>query len=183
MVVSFIEHQNVCLVNLNLIIRYCSITTVNNLNSYGIGCNTKNGLCKKFILSDLIYEMCESLNKLKTTNKIVFYFNKEDKDFNWFNEFFDVEELSLFFIKLCKNIEKNIPLRIFTGKVSLEYIESELNNPEIIMLINEISLYTQKQSLRPITFAKARKFLDKYKLTFLSNKYFTTIKSKQLMYK
>ena len=51
------------------------------------------------------------------------------------------------------------------------------------MLINEIALYTQKQSLRPITFAKARKFLDKYKLTFLSNKYFTTIKSKQLMYK
>ena len=183
MVLLDIDHQNICLVNLNLIIRYTSITTVNNLNSYGIGCDTKNGLCKKFIISDIIYEMCETLSKLKTTNKIVFYFNKEDKDFNWYNEFFDAEELSTFFIKLCKTIAKNIPLRIFTGKVSIEYVESELTNPEIVMLLNEISLYTQKQSLRPITFAKARIFLDKYKLTFLSNKYFTTIKSKQLMYK
>ena len=183
MVFLDIKHQNVCLLNLNVIIRYCSITTINNLNSYGIECNIKNTLCKKFIISDLIHEMCESLNNLKTTNKVVFYFNKEDKDFNWYNEFFNSEELSTFFVKLCKTIEKNIPLRIFTGKVSVEYIDSEISNPEIVLLINEISLYVQKHNLRPVTFAKARKFLDKYKLTFLSNKYFTTIKSKQLMYK
>jgi len=127
--------------------------------------------------------MCESLDKIKTTNKIVFYFNVEDKDFNWFNEFFNAEELSTILIKLCKTISKNIPLRIFTGKVSLEYIESELTNPETTMLINEIALYVQKHNLKPVTFAKARNFLDKHKLTFLSNKYFTTIKSKQLMYK
>jgi hypothetical protein len=179
------DFNNICLIDVNSLIVMSSITTINNLNSYEIDCNLKNKACKRFIISDLIHAMCEALNNITTKNKVVFYFDLEDDYFGWFNTYFNKEELKDFFKKTLKIIGKNIPLRIFTGKVSFKYLIEgiDIKDEETIILLNEISLYVDKHRLRSITFSKARVFLDKYKLTFLSNKYFTSIKSKQLLYK
>ncbi len=179
------DHNNICLIDVNSLIAMSSLNTINNLNSYEIDCNLKNKTCKRFIISDLIYTMCESLNEINTKNKIVFYFDCENDYFGWFNNYFDKEELKVFFKKILKLIGKNIPIRIFTGKVSLKYIIEgiDIKDEETIILLNEIALYVDKHRLRNVTFSKAREFLTKYQLNFLSNKYFTTIKSKQLMYK
>ena len=179
------DHNNICLIDVNSLIAMSSLNTINNLNSYEIDCNLKNKTCKRFIISDLIYTLCESLNEINTKNKIVFYFDCEYDYFGWFNNYFDKEELKVFFKKIMKLIGKNIPIRIFTGKVSLKYIIEgiDIKDEETIILLNEIALYVDKHRLRNVTFSKAREFLTKYQLNFLSNKYFTTIKSKQLMYK
>lgn len=180
-----INWQNICLVSVNELISYSSITTINNLNSYEIDCNLKNRVCKRFIISDLIHKLCESLNDIKTTNKVVFYYNKEDKNFNWYNEYFNGQDIGGFFEKTLDTISKNMPIRIFTGKVSLSYIKHEIqhNNQDVILFVNEIGVYTSKCTSKPATFTKAKKFLEKYELKFLANKYFTTVKSKQLLYK
>lgn len=182
--IDFNEY-NICLLSGNQIVQKSSIGTINNLNSFSVDLNLSNKVAKKFIHSNLIFEICETILNCKTNNKIVIYYNIIDEDFSWFNNFFNSKDLVKFFNYSFKTYKKTLPISIFTGKDTLEYIENDykLNNEDNHLLLNNITQYTQSKLENTKSFKKTKKFLDEYQLTYLSNNYFNTVKSKQIMYK
>lgn len=179
------DEYGICLLSGNAIARESSIGTINNLNSFNIDLNLSKHVVKRFIHSNLIYEICEAILNCKTTNKIVVYYNSTDEDFSWFNDFFDSKDLVKFFGNSFKKYEKMLPIKIFNGKVTLEYITNEykFNNEDVRILLNTIKQYNENKVEGTKNFKKAKTFLDKYQLTYLSKNYFNTVKSKQIMYK
>lgn len=179
------DEYGICLLSGNAIVCDSSVGTINNINSFELDLNLSKHVVKKFIHSNLIFEICEAILNCKTNNKIVVYYNTTDENFAWFNDFFVGKDLVKFFGNSFKKYEKMLPIKIFNGKVSLEYITSEykFNNEDVRILLNKIKQYSDNKSEDVKNFKKAKTFLEKYQLTYLSKNYFNTVKSKQIMYK
>ena len=179
------DEYNICLLSGNSIVRDSSISIINHLNSFEIDLDLSKHIVKRFIHSDLIFQICESILNCKTTNKIVVYYNTTDSDYSWYNSFFKTDDLTKFFEKSFKKYEKMLPIKIFNGKVSLDYITTEykFNNEDIRILLTKIQQYNDSKTEDIRCFKKAKTFLEKNQLTYLSKNYFNTVKSKQIMYK
>jgi len=180
-----LDDHGICLICVNQVIRDISIITINDLNSYNIDINLSKHVVKKFVHSRLVHQLCEKTIKYNTKNKVVLYYNCEDNEYGWFDCFFDKNVMVKFFKSAMVTYTKMLPLCIFTGKLSLLYIESELkhNNDEIKILVNKIQLLAKNKQSKYGWFKKAKQFAEKYELNFLSKDYFTTVKSKQILYK
>lgn len=179
------DDYNICLIDVNQIIRDNGVFIINQINSFGIELCLSKHVVKKLFHSFIIHQLCEITIKCKTNNKIVLYYNKEDKNFGWLNDFFDKQLLAKFFLSSLKMYSKVFPLRIFTGKVTLQYVQKELqeNNEDIKVMLTEIKKLTENTKIKNYWFKKSKQFVEKYELKFLSRDYFTTIKSKQISYK
>lgn len=172
-----IDHLNLHLIHLNKIISQRSYNYVNDLVKYGLPNKITNPHVKRILLSLVIHDICEYANNCKSKNKVIFYYNSNSNDFGHLSEMFDVQELHSFYHKSIEKIMYNLPVKIYIGKS----VFSDLQNEPITL--DCIKQQLRKINDKDITFLKARNFLQRNKLTYLSDKYFSTLKSKQFLYK
>jgi len=87
--------------------------------------------------------------------------------------------------RLFKRINNILPTQFYIqhDQTCFNQLENMSSPGEYREMVNDILAQHDKKSRKIFTFEKAKKFIDKYGLTYLNNEYFGKVKIKSLMYK
>lgn len=97
----------------------------------------------------------------------------------------DVDKFCSFMTRLFKRMNNILPTQFYIQHdgTCFKQLENVSTPGEYREMINDILAQHDKKSRKSFTFEKARKFINKYGLTYLNNEYFSKVKIKSLMYK
>jgi hypothetical protein len=137
---------------------------------------------KAFFYHHIILEICEYILKHSkgTTHKIIIYNNLED--LTSLEAFFPYEAglVSKLVQKILQDVKKYLPVRVFDNPYSFHYFINASNGKKMEILLPLRA--KSNETFEKYTFNKALKFSKKQNLTFLSDTFFSDLKSKQMMF-
>jgi hypothetical protein len=152
-----------------------------NITSYSL----KNKDFKKLLIHSLIHSLCEEVLHSQKNEKIIVYYCNNTLPNSDINKHIPEEELINFFENIFKKISIILPIKFYITSNAFDYFiyllsKNRVKGVDILQNIKNIAFNNKNESF---TFNKIRKYTKKYGLTFLSEVYFNTIKSKQLLLK
>lgn len=179
-----VDHLNLHLVNVNKLIEDQSVQLINQLTEFEVKLDLSNRVCKRFLYSDLIHTLCEYVCNSKSKNKVVFYYCRFDMRGDLLYHF-KATELQEFYTEALKTTQRVLPLRIYNCKVTLDYVSESMADGDsgMNMLLHAIKSKSDRVKIEKYYFSTAKDFFKRYELKFLSDKYFTNMKTKQIVYK
>jgi len=167
--------QNLSIVNFNKFFSHYENLIINDLYKYeltGPEHSLGNKDVKKILYHHLIKIIVdEFIWSNKSPNKLVMVFSTNTHIHGVAREYYGEKELILFLRRFLVKLEKMLPLRfVITDKVMDE------NNT-----INECLRKIRQVSKKDYTFQKIKLFAKRYELTFLSDNYLNSIRTKQVL--
>ena len=167
--------QNLCVCNFNKFFSHYEGLIVNSLYDYSLlspNYTLKNKDVKKVFYHHLIKLILdEFIWSNKSTNKLVMVFNTGSHLHGVAREYFGEKELIAFLEKFIIKLEKMLPVRFVILTKTLDE-----NN-----MINECLRKIRQVSKKDYTFQKIKLFAKRYELTFLSDNYLNSIRTKQVL--
>lgn len=137
---------------------------------------------KKIMYHNLIHGICESYRN-SCCSRPVYLFNNTQLDDCLIKDHYKEEELLAFFNSFFTKFEKMLPIPIVKSRFntySLKYMIGN-NDARAVLAINGCTSKITEIKSKEYTFQKIKRFSKKYELTFLSNEYFNSIKTKQIL--
>jgi hypothetical protein len=176
--------HNLRLINFNqLLIEDFQIGILNHLHTFKLLDKPLTNLdVKKIMYHNLIHGMCESY-KNSCCNRPVYIFNDTQLDDCLLKDHYKEEDLLAFFNSFFTKFEKMLPIPVIKSwfnTYSLNYMIGN-NDARAVLAINGCTSKLTEIKSKEYTFQRIKRFSKKYDLTFLSNEYFNSIKTKQIL--
>jgi len=177
--------QNIVLIDFNYIFKKIEKDLLETFFNLGLleNLDLKNKQIIKFFLHYIILGICNEILSQPINSKTIIYFNKVSLYNLRILKFVDENVLIIFVEKLLQKISKLLPIKIFIAKNNLEDLAHniKLNNGRSKELVNKLMILITKSEKKKFSFENIKKFVKKNDLTFLSNTFFDSLKSKQLL--
>lgn len=180
-----LKQYNICLLNFeDLFYKKIETDLTDNLHKYLLLKNRINSQARKFFFHHIIFEICEFLLNQKNKEKNIIFFNYRQINTNYgLLKYFSEEDILKNLHGVLLKIKNLLPVRIFISKYTFEYFKhlNERNDGKAIETINNLKYYINNTEYENYTFSRIKKFTLKNDLTFLNQKYFNLLKTKQLL--
>jgi hypothetical protein len=144
---------------------YCNYTKEYQINAF-------DALAKRLLIHCIVEKCCNAALSIQT-GKVVFFYNKEC--LKWDN--CDAEEIVNFTHKTIKQCTKVLPITWYCSSKTLQYYLNIIDKQQGSSFLLQIS----NKMKTSYTFDRALKYIQKNKLTFLNDHYFTCLKTRCLL--
>lgn len=189
-----VDNGRITLVDGLSIIEQCQYDIISDLEMYEMLDNQRHININKTETQRVFYfyilkNICDIVMSSNSSTRCVVVFNSdcvEDYSFDIIKLYnVDTDNFCSFVNRLFKRMNNILPTQFYTqhNQVCFKQLEDIHSNGECIELINDILSQHDKKTRKNFTFENAKKFIDKYGLTYLNNEYFSQVKIKSLMYK
>tara|TARA_R110002110_G_scaffold32678_5_gene113101 strand:+ start:1059 stop:1625 length:567 start_codon:yes stop_codon:yes gene_type:complete len=148
--------------------------------------NYKKHDSKKVFYYYILKAICDCVIESKDKDKYVFFYNGEClRDYYFeFLQHSNIEELTVFLDSVIKKMNTILPTLFYIcSDQCFCDINENIYSGEWQESINRIIAARQEKADKKFTFEKAKKFVDKYELTYLNREYFNKLKIGALLYK
>jgi len=169
------SEQNLCILNFNKFFSHYENLIIDTLYDYSLisgNYTLRNKDVKKIFyhhLTKIIID--EFIWSNKSTNKLVMNFNTNDYIHGVTRGYFGERELIEFLEKYILKLEKMLPVRfVITKKVMDEFV-----------MVNTCLSKIKQVSKKDYSFQKIKLFAKRYELTFLTDNYLNSLKTKQVL--
>ena len=183
------EQFNLRLICFESIIKTIEIDFINDLSKYQlIPAKRITRDIKKLLYHHVFHGTCEYLLSLKSREQVVFLKSMQsDSTDLLLLQYFKKEDIIKHIDRIALHIAKLLPVCMYGyEKIEFKLIKHFYSKRDgnVIELIERIRTYAwEKTFIRShYTFAKVKSFVKRNELTFLSEKYFEQLKTKQLLY-
>lgn len=176
------------------IVEQCQYSIISDLEMYGMLDKQRHININKIDTQRVFYfyilkNICDIVINSKTSARCVITFNDKcisDYSFDIINLYgVDQDKFCMFMTRLYKRMNNILPTQFYIHQHQTHFnkLNDQTSPGEWRELMWDIEAQYEKKSRRLFTFEKAKKFIDKYGLTYLNNEYFSKVKIKSLMYK
>ena len=177
--------KDVVLINFDVLFNNIEFEVLNELNNFSLikdyKINLSNKDTKKIFYHYLIYNLCEEICNNKHKQKKVIVIPPNIREFHEMTNFCDNKELQLFINTLINHIKGKLPIIFYNSTNYIFESDNIHNSGEFEDIINVLSEKCNNISNKSFTFEKIKKFIKRFELTFLSEEYFNSIKTKLLL--
>jgi hypothetical protein len=180
---------NLTLISFESVFKTIEVDFINDLTKYQLISSKRiTRDIKKLLYHHIFYGLTEYLLNLKSKERVVVLKNNQLdlKDYQIL-KYFDKQSIQQHINQSALQVAKLLPINMYV----YENIEFHLLNHlykkrdgNVIELIERIRSYAWKKdfTISHYTFSKVKNFAKRNELTFLSEKYFNQLKTKQLLY-
>lgn len=180
---------NLRLISFESIFSTIEIDFINDLVKYQLLTSKKiTKDIKKLLYHHIFHGTCEYLLSLKSKERIVILKSIQlDLSSTRIIQYFDKQQIEKYVDKAALQLAKLLPISIY-GYENIDFnLINHLytkRNGDVVELIERIRNFAwEKSFIRSYyTFARVKNFVKRNELTFLSEKYFEQLKTKQLIY-
>lgn len=176
--------RNLTLVNFNqLLIEDFQMGIINHLHTFKLLDKPLTNLdVKKIMYHNLIHGICESYRS-SSCSRLVYIFNDTQLDECLLQDHYVEKDLLSFFNSFFIKFEKMLPIPIVKSRFNTYSLNYMIGNNDVraVLAINGYTSKLTEIKSKEYTFQKIKRFSKKYDLTFLSNEYFNSIKTKQIL--
>ena len=180
---------NLNLISFESIFSTIEVDLINDLSKYQLLTSKKiTKDVKKLIYHYIFHSICEYLLSLKTKERNIILKNIQlDLSNTRIIQYFDKQQIERYVDKAALQLARLLPISMY----GYENIEFKLikhlyakRNGDVVELIERIRNFAwEKSFIRSYySFSKVKSFVKRNELTFLSEKYFEQLKTKQLIY-
>lgn len=189
-----VDNGRITLVDGLSIIEQCQYDIISDIEMYEMLDKQRHININKIDTQRVFYfyilkNICDIVMKSNTSTRCVVILNN-----NCVSEYsFDIiklygvetDKFCSFISRLFKHMNNILPTQFYIqhDQTCFNQLEDISTPGEYREMINDILAQHDKKSRKVFTFEKAKKFIDKYGLTYLNNEYFGKVKIKSLMYK
>lgn len=174
-----------CLVDYRQVLINCETSIIDDLYQFDLlnKLNMRNNDTKKIMYHHVIHEICESVLNVKTTNKVILYNNLSNIQLELFKHSTRTQVIN-FLNTLTRQVKQLLPVKIYDHEDDFDIFTDRCKESrgELRARAAVISEFLRKQQNKRFDFEKAKKFAEKYELTYLSQQYFNNIKIKNLVF-
>jgi len=180
---------NLQLISFESIFKNIEVAFINDLAKYQLLPTKKvTRDIKKLLYHHIFYGTCECLLRRESRERVVLL-KAMQLDLTGFQvlQYFDKEIIQKHVDQIALKVARLLPINMYGYEniefCSLKHLYSKRDG-NVIELIERIRSYawTKDFTRSHYTFAKVRGFVKRNELTFLSEKYFNQLKTKQLLY-
>ena len=180
----FFKENTLLLINFDVLLTTIELNCLNELDKYGLIKDYKIKLSKydtkKIIYHHVIHGLCEEICNNTHRYKKVIVIPPKIRDFHELTNFCDINDIQTFINKLINKVKTILPFIIF---FSNDYIfETDdintYNTGEFKDILNILSEECDTMANKSINFKQIKQLVSKFKLDFLSQEYFNSIKTK-----
>lgn len=175
------------------IVQDCQHKILSDIEAYDMtdgGCiNIKHDDTRRVFYFYTLKAICDVVIESQQDTRCVVMFNDQcvkHYDFD-FIKYYQVpgQQFCKFIQQLFTHMDKILPTQFFIQRdeVCFSQLMQDGLSGECRELINDINSQHAKKAKKVFTFEKAKKFINKYQLTYLNNEYFNKEKIKSLLYK
>lgn len=173
-----------CLINYADILKQSEVNIINDLNMYDLldDVSLKSKDVKRIFFHHIIKNVCDVVLSKRTSSRAVLFYNDQEFDLELFN-YKDKDLLLKFLRQLTKKIQSMIPLCVYYTQDSFGCFQNK--NRYSGLLKEKCSVIEQLITDHDTTrynFAKVKRFAIENELTYLSEVYFYSMKTKNLMF-
>lgn len=145
----------------------------------------KNKDIRKLLYHFTIKGVIDYINSTVTNTKLVLYFNNTQFYESPIIEYINEHDYLDILTKLLIKIRNLLPIKITITHKSLTYFKHllDINDGRAKSTVTKLYSTINKFNIEKFTFEKIKKFAKNNDLTFLSNKYFEDIKTKQVVFR
>lgn len=183
------KNFNLNLISFESIFKTIEIDLINDLSKYELLTAKKiTKDVKKLLYHHIFHGTCEYLLSLKTKERNILLKNIQlDLSNTRIIQYFDKQQIEKYIDKAALQLAKLLPISMY-GYENIEF--KTINhlytkrNGDVVELIERIRNYAWEKSFirSHYSFSKVKGFVKRNELTFLSEKYFEQLKTKQLIY-
>jgi hypothetical protein len=180
---------NLQLISFESIFKNIEVAFINDLAKYQLLPTKKvTRDIKKLLYHHIFYGTCECLLRRESRERVVLL-KAMQLDLTGFQvlQYFDKEIIQKYVDQIALKVARLLPINMYGYEniefCSLKHLYSKRDG-NVIELIERIRSFawTKDFTRSHYTFAKVRGFVKRNELTFLSEKYFNQLKTKQLLY-
>ncbi len=174
-----------CLVDYRQVLINCETNIIDDLHQFDLlnKLNMRSSDTKKVMYHHVIHEICESVMSIDTTNKVILYNNLSNIQLELFKHSSRTQVIN-FINTLTAKVRQLLPIKIYNHEDDFDIFVDRCKEGrgELRARASVISEFLRKQQNKRFDFEKAKKFAEKYELTYLSQQYFNNIKIKNLVF-
>lgn len=184
---NFIDNDKILLINFEYIFSFIQQKFIDDCYDYGLikdsKINHKLLDCRKILYHYTIYEICEEFIKNKIKGRRVLIIPTELQKTHEIFNFCDYNLFCKTYYAFLKKLAKMLPIVImFKYKIPTGiFDDEELDDCEFEEFSLTLKSLMYKFENTSHTFQKLKKFVEDYSLIFLSEDYFKTLRSKQIL--
>lgn len=180
---------NLTFINTVDVLKYLEINLINDLANYNLLSKSRvTRDIKKLIYHHIFHGFSEYLLNTKTPGKSIFLLSKTESYSNLqLCKYFKAEQLKKCIDSVLSSLVRLLPISIYgyelnikISDLSLEYDADRGEVREFVELVKNFQ-WCQNVTRSYYTFAKVRSFAKRNELTFLNERYFNQLKTKQLL--
>lgn len=177
--------KDLILINFDVLFNKIEVDILNELSKFHLitdyKFNLSNRDTKKIFYHYMIYEICEEICNNKHNHKKIIVIPPNIRDFHEITKFCDIKELQEFINVIINNIKGKLPIIFYKSSDYIFENDNITNSGEYDDIINILLEKCNNISNRSFTFEKIKKLIKRFELTFLSQEYFNSIKTKLLL--
>lgn len=189
-----VDNGRITLVDGLSIIEQCQYDIISDLEMYEMLDKQQHININKIDTQRVFYfyilkNICDTVMNSNSSTRCVVTLNNNcvsDYSFDIINLYgVETDKFCSFVSRLFKRMNNILPTQFYIqhDQTCFKQLENVSTSGEYREMINDILAQHDKKSHKSFTFEKAKKFIDKYGLTYLNNEYFSKVKIKSLMYK
>lgn len=174
-----------CLLDYRQIIHHAEQNIIEDLHRYDLlhSLNMRKNDTKKALYHHIIHSMCEAVMSVNTNNKIIVYNNLSNMSMELF-KYSSRTQVINFIDTLTRKVRSILPVKIYDNDEDYDIFVDRCtsSSADLRTRANMINGFLMKQQNKRFDFQNAKKFADRFELTYLSEQYFNNIKVKNLMF-
>ena len=189
-----VDNGRITLIDGLSIIERCQYDIISDLEMYEMLDKQRHININKIDTQRVFYfyilkNICDTVMESNSSTRCVVTLNNNcvsDYSFDIINLYgVETDKFCSFVSRLFKRMNNILPTQFYIqhDQACFNQLENMSTPGEYREMINDILAQHDKKSRKSFTFEKAKKFIDKYGLTYLNNEYFSKVKIKSLMYK
>ncbi len=175
-----LSQYNICLINFYKELKEYEVFIINDLHTYRLLSSTKiTKDVKKLLLHHIIYFVCTSIVNNKVKEKNIFYIFSESN--LQLYSYFEREKMDRFIQETLIKISKMLPLCFYFGEECFAPFCTKITSPSgygyevLLKLLSKI----EDIKAESFQFNKIKSFAKRHDLTFLTQEFFNSFKTKQ----
>ncbi len=175
-----LSQYNICLINFYKELKDYEVFIINDLHAYNLLSSAKIAKdVKKLLLHHIIYFSCNLIITNKIKEKELFYIYPEI-DLQLY-DFLPKDKLDLFITETVKKISKMLPLCFYFGEESFSHFCAKITSVSGFGYETLLKLLSKVEDIKVenYQFYKIKNFAKRNELTFLTQDFFNSFKTKQ----